>query len=142
MYFIPQEHHARIMRSERALVFPFHLVSQTQTTCKLHLLALNLGREIFFPLKETKINSRPGGKMLHTDACIQKNGATRPEKIQAKLGKFFLTEEPDCCSLRLSQECIILCPLLYHVCKNKQRSQGNLPPPFFHVELISKPHYL
>lgn len=54
MHFIPQEHHVRKMRSERAVLFPFHLVSQTQITYKLHFSALTLGREIFFPSKESK----------------------------------------------------------------------------------------
>lgn len=72
--------------------------------------------------------------------AAERRGLPDLEKFRQNRGIFFFTEEPDCYSL--SQECIILCPLLYHVCKNKQRSQGNLPPPFFHVELISKPHYL
>lgn len=88
------------------------------------------------------MSGRPGGKMLHSDAIQPKGQGYQTLKGSGKTGGLFLTDEPDCSSLRLSQECSILCPLLYHVCKNKQRSQGNLPPPFSHVELISKPHYL
>jgi len=80
--------------------------------------------------------------MLHSEEMQPKGPGYQTEKDSGGTGGLFLTDEADCCSLRLSQECSILCPLLYHVCKNKQHSQGNLPLPFSHVELISKPHYL
>lgn len=117
---------------------PFPLSSPNTDNLRAPFIPFNFRKGNFLPHKGDKINNRPGGKMLRTNACSRKDRATRLEKIQ-NWGIFF-TEEPDCCSL--SQEYIILCPLLYHVYKNKQRSQGNLPPPFFHVELISKPYYL